>query len=63
MSQIMFEVDYPHGDSTWPNSRSLREVVDEARLREHETYLLARGNAIRLLRPGPLRHHRVSVFR
>jgi len=48
IEQIMFEVDYPHGDSTWPNSRAVLEKnVANAGLDERETYLLARGNAIR----------------
>ena len=48
MSQIMFEVDYPHGDSTWPNSRAVAEkIAHEAGLSEQELYLLLRGNAIR----------------
>jgi predicted TIM-barrel fold metal-dependent hydrolase len=48
VEQIMFEVDYPHGDSTWPNSLAVLEKnVADAGLDEHETYLLARGNAIR----------------
>ena len=47
VGQIMFETDYPHGDSTWPNSRDvLEKTVEEAGLDEHETYQLARGNAI-----------------
>ena len=47
MSQIMFETDYPHGDSTWPTSRDVLErIVKEADLDEAETYQLARGNAI-----------------
>jgi predicted TIM-barrel fold metal-dependent hydrolase len=47
MSQIMFEVDYPHGDSTYPHSRQvLEKIVAEAGLSKGETYLLARGNAI-----------------
>jgi predicted TIM-barrel fold metal-dependent hydrolase len=48
MGQIMFETDYPHGDSTWPHSeRVLQAIVDGAGLDEQETYQLARGNAIR----------------
>jgi predicted TIM-barrel fold metal-dependent hydrolase len=48
MSQIMFETDYPHGDSTWPRSREvLDKLVTQAGLSEDERYLLARGNAIR----------------
>ncbi|OHV29802.1 MULTISPECIES: amidohydrolase family protein [Pseudofrankia] len=46
--QIMFEVDYPHGDSTWPHSLAvLEKTVAEAGLSDEETWLLARGNAIR----------------
>ncbi len=44
MGQIMFETDYPHGDSTWPNSEKvLRAIVDGAGLDEQETYRLARA--------------------
>jgi predicted TIM-barrel fold metal-dependent hydrolase len=46
--QIMFETDYPHGDSTWPNSEAvLAKIATEAALTESEIYDLARGNAIR----------------
>jgi predicted TIM-barrel fold metal-dependent hydrolase len=48
MDQIMFEVDYPHGDSTWPNSRAvLEKIAVQAELSDDELYRLARGNAIR----------------
>jgi predicted TIM-barrel fold metal-dependent hydrolase len=47
MTQIMFETDYPHGDSTWPNSRAVAEsLVADAGLDDDETYRLLRGNAI-----------------
>jgi predicted TIM-barrel fold metal-dependent hydrolase len=47
IEQIMFETDYPHGDSTWPRSKDVLQcLVDGAGLDERETYLLARGNAI-----------------
>ncbi len=47
IEQIMFETDYPHGDSTWPHSRAVAEkLVAEAGLDERETHLLIRGNAI-----------------
>ena len=47
MSQIMFEVDYPHQDSTWPNTLVLLEgLVSEADLNESEVWQLVRGNAI-----------------
>lgn len=48
IEQIMFESDYPHGDSTWPRSLDvLDKLADQAGLSAHERYLLARGNAIR----------------
>ncbi|MDO8362166.1 MAG: amidohydrolase family protein [Actinomycetota bacterium] len=47
MSQIMFEVDYPHGDSTWPNTqRVVESIIATAGLTQHETWQLLRGNAI-----------------
>jgi predicted TIM-barrel fold metal-dependent hydrolase len=47
MSQIMFETDYPHGDSTWPRSREvLDDIVARAGLDEAEAHALTRGNAI-----------------
>jgi predicted TIM-barrel fold metal-dependent hydrolase len=47
MSQIMFETDYPHADSTFPHSRQTAEkLVANAGLNEHETWQLVRGNAI-----------------
>jgi predicted TIM-barrel fold metal-dependent hydrolase len=47
MSQIMFEVDYPHGDSTWPNTVKVIEgLVRGAKLDEREIHQLLRGNAI-----------------
>ncbi|WP_322762190.1 amidohydrolase family protein [Frankia sp. Cr2] len=50
MGQIMFETDYPHSDSTFPHSRETAEkIVTAARLNEHETWQLLRGNAIECL--------------
>jgi predicted TIM-barrel fold metal-dependent hydrolase len=47
MSQIMFETDYPHLDSTYPDSRQVAEnMVKEAELDEKETWMFLRGNAI-----------------
>ncbi len=47
MSQIMFEVDYPHSDSTFPNSLAVFDrLASSAFLSANERYLLARGNAI-----------------
>lgn len=47
MGQIMFETDYPHGDSTWPNSADVAtRLAQKAGLSEDETWRLLRGNAI-----------------
>jgi predicted TIM-barrel fold metal-dependent hydrolase len=49
VDKILFEADYPHSDTMWPNSRaglerSLQDVPDE------EARLIAGDNARRLLR-------------
>jgi predicted TIM-barrel fold metal-dependent hydrolase len=47
MSRICFETDYPHADSTFPDSRNILELIaKQAELSAEELYLLARGNAI-----------------
>jgi hypothetical protein len=47
MSQIMFETDFPHADSTFPHSRQVAEkMIAEAGLNETEAWMLLRGNAI-----------------
>jgi predicted TIM-barrel fold metal-dependent hydrolase len=47
MDQIMFEIDYPHGDSSWPDTlQRLKELIHEASLTDEEIYKLVRGNAI-----------------
>jgi predicted TIM-barrel fold metal-dependent hydrolase len=47
MSQIMFETDYPHADSTWPHSVEVADrMVTTAGLNQVETRRLLRGNAI-----------------
>ena len=47
MSQIMWENDYPHGDTSFPQSLQMAEkLVGAAGLDEHETWQLVRGNAI-----------------
>jgi len=49
MSNICFEVDYPHADSTYPHSEKvLSEMCDAVGLDDDELYRLARGNAIEL---------------
>ena len=48
MDQICFETDYPHADSTFPESREvLDRICAEAGLNDEEAYKLTRGNAIR----------------
>jgi len=47
MSQIMFETDFPHSDSTFPHSRQVAErICHDAGLDQTERYQLLRGNAI-----------------
>lgn len=48
MNNATFETDYPHVDSTWPNTK---EVATDhmAGLSDDVTYKLVRGNAIRML--------------
>ena len=47
INQIMFEVDYPHADSTWPRTIEVAEsLVKGANLTEDETFRFLRGNAI-----------------
>jgi predicted TIM-barrel fold metal-dependent hydrolase len=53
MSQLMFETDYPHTDSTFPESALVAErMVTTAGLNEAETRALLRGNAIDCYRLG-----------
>jgi hypothetical protein len=48
MDQICFETDYPHADSTFPESKEvLTKISLQSGLNDEETYKLARGNAIR----------------
>ena len=47
MSQIMFETDFPHSDSTYPHSQKMAEKsVADAGLSDDEAWQLVRGNAI-----------------
>jgi predicted TIM-barrel fold metal-dependent hydrolase len=47
MGQIMFETDYPHADSTFPESKQVAEkMVAESGLSESEARKFVRGNAI-----------------
>ena len=46
---VTFETDYPHTDSTWPDTQKIfaEQVAD---LDDETVYKIARGNAIRMLR-------------
>ena len=47
MSQIMWENDYPHGDTSFPQSKQMAEkLIGSAGLNDHEVWQLLRGNAI-----------------
>jgi len=51
MSQIMFETDYPHGDTSYPHSKDMAEtLIANAALNEQEIWQLLRGNAIKCYR-------------
>jgi predicted TIM-barrel fold metal-dependent hydrolase len=48
MTQITYETDYPHADSTFPDTcETFDRICAAAGLDAQERYLLARGNAIR----------------
>ena len=47
VDQICFEVDYPHQDGTWPESRQYAERAT-AKLSPDEVWKILRGNAIEL---------------
>jgi predicted TIM-barrel fold metal-dependent hydrolase len=47
IDQMMYEVDFPHGDSLWPDSKAMLEkLAVGAGLSDEELYKLARGTAI-----------------
>jgi predicted TIM-barrel fold metal-dependent hydrolase len=50
VDNICFETDYPHTDTTWPNSKEyVEKMVADAGLDDEVTYKVLRGNAIRML--------------
>ena len=50
VDNICFETDYPHTDTTWPNSKSyVEKMVADSGLDDETTYKVLRGNAIRML--------------
>jgi predicted TIM-barrel fold metal-dependent hydrolase len=47
MDQICFETDYPHADTTFPDSKAvLTKICEQAGLDDDEIYKLVRGNAV-----------------
>jgi predicted TIM-barrel fold metal-dependent hydrolase len=48
IDQILFETDFPHTDSTWPNSAAVaNELFSAVGMAPDEIYKVLRGNAIR----------------
>jgi predicted TIM-barrel fold metal-dependent hydrolase len=45
--RMLFEVDYPHTDSTWPDSKKIAEQ-DFGGLSPKVIHKIVRGNAIKL---------------
>jgi len=48
VDNVTFETDYPHADSTWPDTLRVAEEM-MAGLTDEEVYKIVRGNAIRML--------------
>jgi predicted TIM-barrel fold metal-dependent hydrolase len=48
VSQMLFESDYPHQDTTWPHSDKVIANI-ASQVSEHELEMILRGNAIRML--------------
>ncbi len=48
VDNITFETDYPHTDSTWPNTKQLAEEL-MGHLEKDQLYKIVRGNAARML--------------
>ena len=47
-NNVTFETDYPHTDSTWPDTKAVAEGLVEG-LTDEQIYKVMRGNAIRML--------------
>ncbi len=47
IDRITFETDYPHSDSTWPETRAVAAKLFDG-LSDHEIHRIVRGNAIDL---------------
>lgn len=52
VDQITFETDYPHQDTTWPNSLAYLEKAT-AELSDEEIFKIVRGNAMKMLELEP----------
>jgi predicted TIM-barrel fold metal-dependent hydrolase len=48
VDNVTFETDYPHTDSTWPETKQVAEKM-MAELSDEVVYKIVRGNAIRML--------------
>jgi predicted TIM-barrel fold metal-dependent hydrolase len=48
VDNITFETDYPHTDSTWPDTKVIAEEM-MGHLPDEVVYKIVRGNAIRML--------------
>jgi predicted TIM-barrel fold metal-dependent hydrolase len=48
IDNVTFETDYPHTDSTWPDTKRVAEEM-MADLTDEQVYKIVRGNAIRML--------------
>ena len=49
VDNIMWASDYPHSDSTWPNSReSVEQQMESARVSPEDAYKITFGNAAKL---------------
>jgi predicted TIM-barrel fold metal-dependent hydrolase len=48
VDNVTFETDYPHTDSTWPDTKKVAEAM-MADLTDEQIYKIVRGNAIRML--------------
>jgi len=48
VDNVTFETDYPHTDSTWPNTLQVAEDMF-AGLDDETVYKIVRGNALRML--------------
>jgi hypothetical protein len=47
LDTIVFEVDFPHSNGSWPNSRAISaDLFAKAGMIAHECYRLLRGYAI-----------------